>query len=220
MKYILTALFFFVVSSAQADDCDCRKTIGQCSATFTVSNVTESVAGKSYAADVNLTSSQPKCSKISFYVDNTPYISVLNTTNVSVENVFGTAPIGLNNVSIDYCRVCQTGAQVSAQENSSDSMSSRFNAALGADFDKSTEATTFAHSPGNDTGPGGAAVLLDVMQGLAGIAAANRGGISGGVVRPSGGAGGIPACGSPGRPYDVDRVIDGRRVRTCSAIFR
>ncbi len=144
MKILLLALLasFVAVPVSYAQECDCSKAVGMCTASVKVANITGTKEGRAYAAAVELKSSQPRCSKISFFVDNTPYLSVLNNSNAATENVFGTSEISAKSVSIDYCRICAvTGSAARGAEpaQGGNAMTQRFNAALQDSFDKEAE---------------------------------------------------------------------------------
>lgn len=154
--------------SAHAQACDCSKTIGMCTAAFKIENITGAKEGKAYAADVILISSQPRCSKISFYVDHTPYISVLNNSNTATENIFGTSAISKNSVSIDYCRICAAaqapdGGQASPEGNA---MTQRFNGALLASFDKDAETRATAARANTDLTASQSGGMLEIINAL------------------------------------------------------
>lgn len=167
---LLTVLTF--PSLARAQDCDCSQTAGMCSATFKVKNITGGNSGPSHAADVELRSSQPRCSKISFFVDNTPYLSVLNNSNTVTENIFGTSPINDKTVSIDYCRICALKNAAAETQPDGNPLTQRFNAAGQTNFDKVAEANAAsARASGQLDGPRGDGMLevlnaLGAMQGV------------------------------------------------------
>ncbi len=104
-KYLFIFIAFFSLTT-HAQDCDCTKQVGACSATYQVTNIKNDPQRINSSADLKLTSSAPSCSKITFLVDSTPYISILKSTSSANESIFGTSHIDDRTVSIDSCRVC------------------------------------------------------------------------------------------------------------------
>lgn len=169
--------FFAVSSGVRAQDCDCSKTVGMCSASFKVTNITGAKDGPAHAADVELRSSQPRCSKISFFVDNTPYLSVLNNSNSATENVFGTSAISEKSVSIDYCRICAltSAGQGAEPAQHGDAMTQRFNVALeDAAFDKDAQVQAVAARASDDLAGSQQDGMLDVINALGAMQGALR----------------------------------------------
>lgn len=91
---------------AQNTACDCTQIVGTCSATFKLSNVKDDPQRLNSSADVLFTSSAPRCSKIGFYVENTPHITVLKNSNRADDRIFGTSRITEQTVSIESCKIC------------------------------------------------------------------------------------------------------------------
>ncbi len=113
MRSILGALLAGVSIgvSAQGNNCDCQQIVGACAASIVVVP-TESTKG-SYGADIKITSTSPMCAKVDYYVDGTPYFTILSQGNQGDDRVFGTQPITRKNVSDVSCKVCrQVGGNV------------------------------------------------------------------------------------------------------------
>ena len=87
------------------------RVIGTCSAQYSISNIVAGTVGKdgerlqSGSADLVLTSSAPRCSRISYYIDNTPYISLLKGGNTAQERIILARTASKDTVSIDRCEV-------------------------------------------------------------------------------------------------------------------
>lgn len=90
---------------AQGNNCDCQQVVGICAVSVNVVP-TESTKG-SYAADLRFTSSAPICSKVDYFVDGTPYFTILIQGNRGEDRVFGQKPISRTNLSGISCRVCK-----------------------------------------------------------------------------------------------------------------
>ncbi len=94
---------------AQGNNCDCQEIVGSCSASISVVP-TESTKG-SYGADINIQSTVPNCAKVDYYVDGTPYFTILSQGNRGSDRVFGPKPITRANVSDVSCKVCKRAGE-------------------------------------------------------------------------------------------------------------
>lgn len=101
-------LIFGVVQAASAADCNFNKRVDSCTATFSLSPTKTSKGN--YASEIELRSSAPSCSKIDFYLDNTPHRSVLKSGNRSEESLFSTSPIKRKNIEITGCTAFEDNA--------------------------------------------------------------------------------------------------------------
>ncbi|WP_375738032.1 hypothetical protein [Pseudomonas boanensis] len=90
---------------AQAEPmCDCSKVVGQCAASIKMKSLTGSKP--SFTANYTITSTTATCSKVSYYIDGTPYFNVLANTNTVEDSTFGTSPISMKSFSGLKCEVC------------------------------------------------------------------------------------------------------------------
>ncbi|MBP2235250.1 hypothetical protein J2Z31_001742 [Sinorhizobium kostiense] len=88
-------------SESSATECDFQKRTGSCKGTIRIQSTT---GGKgSYSAELLVSSSAPTCSKVEFYLDNTPHQTVLKLVNSAEESVFGTKPISKKSIKIFDC---------------------------------------------------------------------------------------------------------------------
>ncbi|QEY62510.1 hypothetical protein FXN65_10635 [Metapseudomonas lalkuanensis] len=92
--------------------CDCSKIVGRCAASIKMKSLTG--AAPSYSANFSITSTTATCSKVSYYIDGTPYFNVLANTNTVEDSAFGTSPISMKNFSDVKCEVCAVAGQPSA----------------------------------------------------------------------------------------------------------
>lgn len=92
--------------------CDCSKIVGRCAASIKMKSLTGSAP--SYSANYSITSTTATCSKVSYYIDGTPYFNVLANTNTVEDSAFGTSPISMKNFSDVKCEVCSVAGQPSA----------------------------------------------------------------------------------------------------------
>lgn len=102
--------------AAQADPlCDCSKIVGQCAASIKMKSL--SGAKPSFTANYSITSTTASCSKVSYYIDGTPYFNVLAGTNHAEESTFGIEPITMKNFSGIKCEVCADQKAQKSNEN-------------------------------------------------------------------------------------------------------
>ncbi|WP_293796014.1 hypothetical protein [uncultured Bosea sp.] len=98
----LAALTLAVTTGmAVAADCDFDTPKGSC--TGTVKIVRSSGSAPSYAAELLVTSSAPRCSRVDYYVNSTPYQTVLANKRSDHESVFGTSPVSAKDIAISKC---------------------------------------------------------------------------------------------------------------------
>ncbi|QHE93197.1 hypothetical protein PI93_011800 [Pandoraea fibrosis] len=99
---------------AQGNNCDCQQYVGSCEAAINV--VPTSATKGSYGAELQIRSTAPQCSKVDYYVDGTPYFTILSQGNQAEDRIFGQKPLSRANVSGVSCRLCRrTDASVPSQ---------------------------------------------------------------------------------------------------------
>src|SRR6185503_16543448 len=96
-------------AAAQQMNCDCTQIIGSCEASI---RWEPTGSGVSQGAKLRITSTAPICSKVSYYVDNTPYFNVLSRGNTDEDSVFGTKPFTAETLSGIKCQVCRQVSNV------------------------------------------------------------------------------------------------------------
>lgn len=94
----------------QQYNCDCTQIIGACEASI---RWEPTGSAGSYGAKLRITSTAPICSKVSYYVDSTPYFNILSRGNTDEDSVFGTKPFTAETLSDIKCQVCKQAAAVS-----------------------------------------------------------------------------------------------------------
>lgn len=142
----VTALFVVLLSAsaqAQGNNCDCQQYTAACEASINVVPTT-SMKG-SYGADLHIRSTAPRCSKVDYYVDGTPYFTILSQGSQGEDRVFGQKPVTRENINSISCHVCR-------QE----------------------DANTSSNSQGEGTVRGGSQVTLFRPDGDAGSAVTNQ----------------------------------------------
>ncbi|HBT4728817.1 MULTISPECIES: hypothetical protein [Klebsiella pneumoniae complex] len=123
MKPFIIVLALIFSSVAFANNCDCTRTVGRCSGSAYLTN--SSGSHGNYRGEVKITSSLPSCSKIEYYVNNTPYSTILSNSNTEVENIFGTSPINKNDVIFKSCYVCM-GNDANQQDSAPSNLNKKF----------------------------------------------------------------------------------------------
>ena len=81
-------------------DCDCTKAVGLCKANIKI------LAKLKTGVDYVVNSSEASCTKVSYYINNTPYLTVLNNSNSSIEHSAGTKEITKKSFQIEKCEIC------------------------------------------------------------------------------------------------------------------
>lgn len=104
----ILVLFVSLLSAsvqAQGNSCDCQQYTSACEASINVVPATSTKG--SYGADLRIRSTAPQCSKVDYYVDGTPYFTILSQGNQGEDRVFGQKPITSANISSISCHVCR-----------------------------------------------------------------------------------------------------------------
>lgn len=103
---------FSGVAMAQQTNCDCREIVGSCQASI---RMKPTGGPGSYGAELTLVSTAPICSKVSYFVDSTPYFTILSRGNTDQDSIFGTKPITQDSLSEVKCQVCKQLTAVQPQ---------------------------------------------------------------------------------------------------------
>lgn len=117
MKAILRGMALAVMLgsvSAGAAECNFDKPVGACKGTIHI----ESSGGSkpSYSAEVVVRSSSPSCSKVEYYLDNTPQVTVIRG-NSEPESLSGTAPISKKSLKVARCTAYEDLAMATSPQN-------------------------------------------------------------------------------------------------------
>ncbi|MFK4771508.1 hypothetical protein [Rhizobium sp. ZW T2_16] len=70
----------------------------------------------SYSAELKVTSSAGACSKVEFYVNSTPYTSIIRSSGVENESLSGTSPIKKSDIKVRKCTSYDEGDGTSSSE--------------------------------------------------------------------------------------------------------
>ncbi|WP_349962567.1 hypothetical protein [Rhizobium sp. ZPR3] len=100
-KLVLAAIACGIATGANAGDCDFGRPIGKCTPTITLERTRGSAP--SYGAELLVRSSARKCSKVEYFVNSTPYETVLSNSNADTESLFGSKPILKQDIRASRC---------------------------------------------------------------------------------------------------------------------
>ena len=104
MKRLMLLGLLLNTSESFAEQCDCQKVIGQCKGAI---EFVRSYGSKpNFGAEIIVHSSENSCSKIEYFVDSTPYQTLLVNKQQASESLFGTSPISKSNVLYERCVIC------------------------------------------------------------------------------------------------------------------
>ncbi len=107
---------------ALAEQCDCQIIVGRCDGA--IAFISSYGSKPSYGAEIVVHSSERTCSKVEYYLDNTPHQTVLVNTNKVPESLFGTSPITEKSVTFRSCSICaRVDGASSSKRNSAGSES-------------------------------------------------------------------------------------------------
>jgi hypothetical protein len=95
------ALFLFGTISVSAAECDFENPIGECKADLKI--VSASGSKPSFSAEILVKSSVKSCSKVEWFLDNTPQTTILKSQSSEAESVFGTSAIEKKSISVQKC---------------------------------------------------------------------------------------------------------------------
>ncbi|MBW6425537.1 hypothetical protein KX729_29425 [Rhizobium sp. XQZ8] len=98
-RYLLCMATVCIAQDASAE-CDFQKPTGSCTGNITI--LSSGGSKPSYSAEVRVSSSAPSCSKVEYFLDNTPNTTVLKAGSEQ-ESLFGTKPISKKNITVRNC---------------------------------------------------------------------------------------------------------------------
>ncbi|QXI30260.1 hypothetical protein [Pseudomonas vanderleydeniana] len=87
-------------STSSTSNCDCSKTVDICKASIQI------VKKLKTGVDFKVSSSEASCSKVSYFIDNTPYFTVLSNSRSAIEHSASLKPISASSFTIERCDVC------------------------------------------------------------------------------------------------------------------
>ncbi|MCS4089327.1 hypothetical protein [Rhizobium sp. BK176] len=101
LSFATVAIGLAGVGGASAADCDFSKPVGSCKGTITLNSAKGSKPN--YSAEFTVRSSAPSCSKVEYYIDNTPHQTVFKSESSDRDSTFGTSPITKRSFQVEKC---------------------------------------------------------------------------------------------------------------------
>lgn len=95
-------------------ECNFDKPIGGCQARISIDSTSGSKG--SYSAEATVRSSAPSCSKVEYFVDSTPYTTVIKSGTSESESFFGTNPISKKSLKVLRCTAFEDGSERNSPE--------------------------------------------------------------------------------------------------------
>lgn len=122
-KVIFIAASIGVAASQAHAQCNFDKPIGGCTATLQLQKTGGSKP--SFSAEVEITSSAGSCSKVEYFVNSTPYTSIIRTDGVEHESLFGTSPIERGDIQVSKCTAYQDDGSGSEKQDAAHAAASK-----------------------------------------------------------------------------------------------
>jgi hypothetical protein len=106
------ALIMTVILAAGATEalaeCNFDKSVGSCTGNVTITSTGGS--SPSYSAELSISSSAGSCSKVEYFIDSTPYTSIIRSGGGSEsESVFGSKPVKSADIQVSKCVAYEGG---------------------------------------------------------------------------------------------------------------
>lgn len=112
MKHLIALSLATSLGLATASECDCQKVVSSCMGA--IEFVKGYGSAPSFGAEFIVHSSERRCSKVEYFIDNTPHQTILVNRRQEAESTFGTKPIAAQNITYKSCSVCAADAKGSA----------------------------------------------------------------------------------------------------------
>lgn len=91
-------------------ECNFDKPVGSCEGSVTL--LSSGGSKPSFNAEVEITSSAGSCSKVEYFVNSTPYTSIIRSNGAERESLSGTSPITSKDLKVSKCTAyAQPGAE-------------------------------------------------------------------------------------------------------------
>ncbi|WP_379069409.1 hypothetical protein ACHMW4_03855 [Mesorhizobium sp. UC22_110] len=126
------AIFAFVTANANAAECNFDKPVGKCIGSISVDSTSGSKP--SFSAEITVSSTASACSKVEWYLDGTPYQTILKSTNSDSDSVHGTKPITRKSFSSIKCMTYEGGGNLATGGNSIATCEAKLRSRIENDF--------------------------------------------------------------------------------------
>lgn len=108
----ISLLFLAIPSTSFAQQCNFDKRVGSCTGTIKI--ISTAGSAKSHSAEISITSSAGSCSKVEYYLNNTPQVAIIRSSGIEHESVFGTKPIKKSDIRVIQCTAYEGSGAASA----------------------------------------------------------------------------------------------------------
>lgn len=103
--FLAATLLVTFTGTSLAQQCNFDKKVGSC--TGIVSILSTSGSGKNHNAEISIQSSTGGCSKVEYYLHNTPQTALVRSSGIEYESVFGTKQLKPNDINVIQCTAYQ-----------------------------------------------------------------------------------------------------------------
>lgn len=91
----------YAMSTEEVSACDFDQPTGACRGSIRIDSVSGSK--ESYSAEITVSSSAGSCSKVEYYLDSTPQVTIIRNAISESESLFGTKPITKKSIAVKKC---------------------------------------------------------------------------------------------------------------------
>jgi hypothetical protein len=109
----VASCIFAVPGAAFAQQCNFDKKVGSC--TGTVKIISTSGSAKSFSAELAIESTAGSCSKVEYYLHDTPQTAIIRSSGIEHESVFGTKRLKKSDIRVIRCTAYE-GSKAAAAE--------------------------------------------------------------------------------------------------------
>lgn len=108
----IASCLFAIPSVSFAQECNFDKKVGSCTGSIQI--LSTSGSAKSYSAEIAIKSTAGSCSKVEYYLHNTPQTAIIRSSGVEHESVFGTKPLKKSDIRVIQCTAYEGGGNGTA----------------------------------------------------------------------------------------------------------
>lgn len=105
--FFAATLLVAFTGTSLAQQCNFDKKVGSC--TGIVSILSTSGSGRSHNAEIAIQSSTGACSKVEYYLHNTPQTALIRSSGIEHESVFGTKQLKPKDIKVIECTAYEGG---------------------------------------------------------------------------------------------------------------
>ncbi len=98
---LVLAMANSLVPSLARAECNFDRPTASCKGSVTL--LSSGGSKPSFNAEIEISSSAGACSKVEYFVNSTPYTSIIRSSGMEHESLFGTSPIRRNDIKVSKC---------------------------------------------------------------------------------------------------------------------